>query len=105
MIARIFRGVTLASKAERYLEYLNKIVLPRYQATDGYQGIFVLREFRGELAHFLLLSFWESGDELLKNVGPDMEIAKHSPGEENILIAFESIVNHYEVLSRMEYNR
>lgn len=99
MIACIFRGVTQVSQSERYLEYLNQSVIPHYQADAGNRGVFVLRDFQGELAHFLLLSFWESTEALIKFAGHDFEIAnQHAEGEE-YLISYESMIKKYQVVS------
>jgi heme-degrading monooxygenase HmoA len=98
MIARVWRGITSIDNADQYLEYLNQVVLPGYQAIEGNQGVFVLREVQGDLVYFLLLSIWESYEVLVKFTRPNLEIARHISGERKFLIASESIVAHYEVL-------
>jgi heme-degrading monooxygenase HmoA len=99
MIASIWRGVTQASLAERYLEYLNQCVIPHYQADPGNLGIFILRDVQGELAHFLILSFWESTEALIRFAGQDCEYAMQHPEDEEYLLAFESVINKYQVVS------
>lgn len=54
MIVRIWQGITLATKTEEYLEYLNHCVIPAYQRAKGNMGFFVIKEPHGELVHFLL---------------------------------------------------
>ena len=98
MIARVWRGITSLSKADQYLEYLNQIVLPGYQAVEGNQGVCIFREVQGELVYFLLLSFWSSYDALAVFAGPNQELAKHASEEQKFLIASESMVAHYDVL-------
>ena len=98
MIARVWRGITSISKADQYLEYLNQVVLPGYQAAEGNQGVFILREIKEELVHFLLLSIWSSYDALAKFAGPHLEIARQVPEEQRFLIASESVVAHYELV-------
>lgn len=103
MIACIWRGVTQVPQSERYLEYLNQGLVPRYQADVGNQGVFVLREIRGELVHFLILSFWESKEALNKFADQDYEIAYHPPEVEKYLIAYESMIKKYQVVSIGEH--
>ena len=98
MIARVWRGISSISKADQYLEYLNQVVTPSYQAGEGNQGVIIFREVQGELVYYLLLSIWSSYDALTKFAGPNLEIAKQSPEEQKLLIASESVVTHYEVL-------
>lgn len=42
MIARIWRGATLAEKADAYLDYLEATGLPAYRSTPGNTGVQVL---------------------------------------------------------------
>jgi heme-degrading monooxygenase HmoA len=99
MIASIWRGVTQASLAERYLEYLNQCVVPHHQSDSGNQGIFVLRDIQGELAHFLILAFWESKEALIEFAGEGFEYAIQHPEDEEYLLAFESVISQYQVVS------
>jgi heme-degrading monooxygenase HmoA len=97
MIARIWHGATPSSKCDRYLEYLNDTGIPDYRATEGNQGVYVLRRIEGDRAHFLLLSFWESLDAIQRFAGPDFEKARYYPEDEEFLLELEPKVSHYEV--------
>ena len=98
MIAGIWHGVTAADRSDEYLEYLNKTGIPDYQATEGNEGVYVLRRIEGNEAHFLLLSLWQSRDAIVKFAGPDMERARYYPEDKAYLLEFEPTVTHYEVL-------
>jgi heme-degrading monooxygenase HmoA len=103
-IVRIWRGVTLATKAEQYLEYLNNFVVPPCQTAEGNEGLFILKDLQGEITHFLLLSFWAS-DEALENFASAdcSDVVKLSPEEEKLLIAFESTARHYKIVYESDY--
>jgi heme-degrading monooxygenase HmoA len=75
MLARIWHGVTLAEKADEYLDYLNQTGIPDYRATPGNRGAFVLRHFDGERAHFLTISLWDSLESIKRFAGEDYERA------------------------------
>ena len=47
MIARIWRGITLAEKADAYIDYLNETGLKAYAETPGNRGVQVLRRLQG----------------------------------------------------------
>jgi len=102
MIARIWQGITLAIKADEYLEYLNQHVIPAHQGARGNVGCFIMKEPRGDLARFLLLSFWASEDSLADFVGPDLEMVNLPPEEKSLLIAYESTASRYEVFRTPE---
>jgi len=100
-IVRIWSGIALVTKANQYLEYLNKIVVPAIRMAEGNEGLLILQDLRGELAHFLLLSFWTSSEVLINFAGvhlSEFEVVKLSPEEQSLLVAFESIAKYYKVL-------
>jgi heme-degrading monooxygenase HmoA len=98
MIARLWHGMTPASRADEYLEYLNTTGVPDYQQTPGNRGVYVLRRTEGEIAHFLLMSLWESYDAIRQFTGDDVDVARYYPADKEFLLEFEPRVMHYEVL-------
>lgn len=100
MIARMWHGVTPSSKAEQYLAYLNKTGIPDYRATEGNQGVYVLRRIEGDRAHFLLLTLWKSLDAIKRFAGSDFEKARYYPEDDEYLLEREPTVIHYEVESK-----
>lgn len=98
MIARIWRGTTLESKADEYLQYLMATGLGDYRKTEGNKGVHVLRRVRDGRAEFILVSFWESLDAVRNFAGENIERAVYYPEDEQYLLAIEPEVEHYEVL-------
>ena len=97
MIARLWHGVTVASKADAYLDYLNTTGVPDYQATAGNRGVYVLRRMEGDQAHFFLLSLWDSSEAIQQFAGADLECARYYLEDQEFLMALEPTVLHYEV--------
>jgi heme-degrading monooxygenase HmoA len=97
MIARIWRGMTAASNADEYLEYLRLTGMREYKETDGNRGVFVLRRTQGEHTEFILLSLWESMDAVRRFAGENADIAKYYPRDAHYLLELEPHVRHYEV--------
>jgi heme-degrading monooxygenase HmoA len=98
MIARTWHGITEASKANEYLDYLNKTGIAAYRTAQGNLGVYVLRRIDGNKAHFLLLTLWESEVAIKRFTGSNMEKAKYYPEDEQFLLELEPTVTHYEVL-------
>ncbi|HEX5838349.1 MAG TPA: hypothetical protein VFY26_11010 [Anaerolineales bacterium] len=96
MIARIWHGITPASKADKYVEFLQQSGVRDYQATQGNQGVHLLRRIEGDQAHFLLLTFWDSVESIKRFAGEDYEKARYYPEDEEYLLEFEETVIHYE---------
>jgi len=97
MIARIWHGVTPASEADRYLDYLNSTGVPDGRATEGNEGVYVLRRIEGDQAHFLYISLWDSIGAIEKFAGPETEKAKYYPEDEEFLLELEPLVQHFDV--------
>ena len=98
MIARTWHGVTPTSKADEYLQYLQRTGVPDLQATPGNRGVYVLRRIEGEHAHFLFVSLWESRKAIERFAGADIEQARYYPKDAGYLLEMEPRVTHYEVL-------
>ena len=101
MIARIWRGVTPAEKAEQYLEYLMETGLKDYRTVPGNRGVQVLRRTYEGKTEFLLISFWESYEAIGTFAGNDLERAVYYPKDQEFLLELEPKVTHYEVATTL----
>lgn len=99
MIARLWHGAVPAAKADEYMRYLELTGLPDYRATAGNRGVFVLRQIEGGVAHFLLITHWESEEAIRRFAGDDPGRARYYPEDAKFLLALEPTVSHYEVLA------
>lgn len=98
MIARTWHGRVPTAKADAYHRYLLSTGLADYRATPGNRGVFVFRRLEGDVAHFVLLTLWESVDSIVAFAGPDYEQARYYPEDDAYLLEREPHVVHYEVL-------
>lgn len=99
MIARIWHGRVPANQADVYHAYLVRTGLADYAITPGNLGIQVLRRLDGDVAHFLLTTFWDSLESIRAFTGPDYAKARYYPEDSNYLLELEPFVTHYEVLA------
>ena len=97
MIARIWHGAVPAARADEYMRYLEQTGLPDYRATAGNRGVYVLRRAEEGVAHFLLVSLWESREAIRAFAGDEMERARYYPEDAGFLLQLEPTVTHYEV--------
>ncbi len=98
MIARIWKGRALASKADQYMDYMTATGVHDLRATEGNQGVYVLRRIDGDQAEFVFISLWESFDAIKRFAGEDIDRAVYYPEDKDYLLALEPKVIHYEVL-------
>jgi heme-degrading monooxygenase HmoA len=99
MIARLWHGAVPASRADAYMLYLEATGLPDYRATPGNRGVSVLRRLEGEVAHFLLVTLWDSAASIRAFAGDEIERARYYPEDTEFLLELEPTVTHYEVVS------
>ncbi len=100
MIARIWHGKTLASRADDYLAFLQEAAFKDYEAPGGNQGVYILRRFDCDVAHFMLISFWEDRDALIRYAGKDIDKPQYFPEDREFLLELEPSVAHYEVMAK-----
>jgi heme-degrading monooxygenase HmoA len=101
MIARIWRGITLAEKADQYIAYLNETGLRDYGNTPGNRGVTVLRRMQGEHCEIVLISLWESMAAVRAFAGENPERSVYYPEDEEYLLEMEPLVRHYEVADQI----
>ncbi len=99
MIARLWHGAVAAERAEAYGAYLEKTGIPGYRGTPGNRGVYVLRRTEGSVAHFLLVSLWESREAIRRFAGEELERARYYPEDAEFLLELEPTVTHYDVLT------
>jgi heme-degrading monooxygenase HmoA len=98
-IARIWRGRTLASKADEYARYLDANGIAKIRATPGNRGVTVLRRTDGDKAEFVVISIWDSIDAVKNFAGADYQKAVILPRDREYLIEVEPDVLHYQIVT------
>jgi heme-degrading monooxygenase HmoA len=99
MIARTWHGRVRADQADAYHAYLLRSGVADYAATPGNRGVQILRRREGDIAHFLLVTLWDSLDAIRAFAGDDYEQARYYPEDDAYLLEREPRVTHYEVLA------
>jgi len=97
MIARLWHGRTPVHLADAYLEFLKARAIPDYESVAGNRGVYLLRRDDGEVTHFQTLTFWDSEEAVKAFAGEDALRAKYYPEDNDFLLEFETLVQHYEV--------
>lgn len=90
MIARVWKGATLAEDADAYAAYL-RTQLP------ADRGTLVLRRVRGGYAEFETILLFESLEEIRAFAGDEHEQAVFFEEDDRYLVERELVVRHYDV--------
>ncbi len=102
MIARMWHGRVPAERAEEYHQYLLGTGVTDFGRTPGNRGAYVLCRIEGDVAHFEIISLWESMDAIRAFAGEEPERARYYPEDDDFLLEREPFCRHYEVLTAAE---
>lgn len=97
MVARVWHGATNVARSDEYLELMRTVALPDYKGTPGNLGAYVLHRLDGGVAHFYMLTFWESRESVKAFAGDDIGVAKYYDFDEEMLLELEPDSRHYDV--------
>lgn len=99
IITRIWHGITKATDADNYLNYIAGTGLKDYRNTEGNLSAKILRKTEGDICHFVTVTEWDSYASIIKFAGQDYEKARYYAEDQKYLLEFEEKVAHYETYS------
>ena len=100
MIMRLWHGRTATGNFEAYTQFMRERAAPDYALVEGNLGCYFSRRLDDEAAHFLLVTLWESIDAVRAFAGPDPEVAKYYPEDDDFLLEKELTSQLYEVFHK-----
>ena len=99
MILRRWRGAVRANDAEAYLTHQDETGIADYRDTPGNRGVIVMHRPVGEFVEVITLSLWDDMDAVKAFAGPDPEVAKFYPGDDDLLVQKDGHADHWTVHS------
>jgi len=100
MIARVWSGRTKSGDAEVYHDYVRKTGVKDLNATPGNRGTYLFRRVDGETAEFIVMSLWDSMEQIEAFAGKETGRAVYYPEDRRYLLEMSRDVIHYEILER-----
>ena len=97
MIVRMWHGRVSSSKSDEYAEFMKQRAAPDYSSVQGLQKLYFLRKNDGDVAHFLLITVWDSIESVKRFAGENPEIAKYYPEDDQFLLEKEPHSALYEL--------
>jgi heme-degrading monooxygenase HmoA len=93
----MWHGRVDSSKSDEYAEFMKQRAAPDYRSVDGLQKLLFLRKNEKDVAHFLLVTYWDSMESVKKFAGEQPEKAKYYPEDDQFLLEKEELSALYEV--------
>ncbi|HKU98792.1 MAG TPA: antibiotic biosynthesis monooxygenase [Vineibacter sp.] len=100
MIARLWRGQAAVQNAAAYQDHFTHHVRPALSELEGHRGAWLLRRDTGGHTEFLAVTLWDSIESIRAFAGDDVETAIVEPEARAVLAAFDSVAQHFDVVSR-----
>jgi len=96
-IMRLWHGKVALEKADEYEKLMITKAAPDYNSVAGLQKLYFQRKNEETIAHFLLVTIWDSLEAVKNFAGENPEIAKYYPEDDNFLLEKEEHVSMYQV--------
>ena len=91
-------------KADDYFGLMESVAVPDYRAAPGNHGAYALRRDEGGSTDVLMISVWDSTDDIRAFAGEPIDAAKYYDFDTEFLEELEPRVAHYAIDS-MEADR
>ena len=99
MIARVWTARARTEGADGYAAHYREHVLPVLSRIDGYKGATLLRRAHGDGVELIVISLWISEDAIRRFAGADISRAVVEEPARRVLVSFDDVVRHYEVVA------
>ncbi|MET0333833.1 MAG: antibiotic biosynthesis monooxygenase [Rhizobacter sp.] len=98
MISRQWLGLCKPEQADAYIEHLQSDTFPAIRAIAGFVSASILRRTTDRGVEFLVVTRWSSLDAIRQFAGADAETAVVPPLVHGMMIEYDQVVRHYEVV-------
>lgn len=99
MISRQWRGLAKPAFAETYVEHLQAETFPAIRKLEGFVSASILRRSVPEGTEFLVVTCWSSVESIRAFAGAEAEAAVVPQKVHEMMVDYDRIVRHYEVVS------
>jgi antibiotic biosynthesis monooxygenase (ABM) superfamily enzyme len=97
VIARVWRGATLAENGDAYAAYLEETGMRNAREIPGSRGTLVLRRERAGYAEFETILLFETMEDVRGFAGDELDAAVFFALDDKYLVERDLEVRHYEV--------
>ena len=96
-IMRSWHGRVPIEKTDEYEKFMVSRAAPDYGSVDGLRKLYFQRRDEETVAHFLLVTVWESTEAVREFAGENPERAKYYPEDDDFLLEKEETTALYRV--------
>jgi len=98
MIARHWRGLAKADRADAYVTHLREETFPAIRKLPGFKSAAILRRDVTEGVEFLIVTTWDSLDAIRAFAGANIDAAVVPEKAQQMMVDYDRVVRHFEVI-------
>jgi heme-degrading monooxygenase HmoA len=99
MIARHWRALARAERAQEYVLHLHEKTFPGLEKLPGFLGATLLRRDESQGVEFVVITRWASAEAIHAfSAGPDVEAAVVPAEARAMLLEYDPRARHYRVI-------
>jgi len=99
MIERHWKGIVRVQEADNYIQHLRTKTFPHISAMAGFIKASILKRPVDRGVEFLIITVWNSIESIKAFAGEQVEVANVPKEAREMMVEFEPIAAHYEVIS------
>ena len=99
MVSRQWRGLAKPEEAGAYVDHLQAETFPALRRLPGFLGASILRRDVTGGVEFVIVTEWESLESIRGFAGDDLEAAVVPPKVQAMMVEYDRVVRHYEVVA------
>ncbi len=96
-IMRLWHGKVAIENADEYEKFMIEKAAPDYGSVDGLLKLYFQRRNEEAVAHFLLVTIWDSLASIKKFAGDEAELAKYYPEDDGFLLEKGKYTSMYDI--------
>lgn len=105
MISRQWRGLARRERAEDYVRHLLDETFVNLSRISGFVKATILRREEANGIEFLIVTYWDSMEPIMQFAGSNPEIAVVPDKVKAMMLEFDLVVRHYEVVNEVSSTR
>ena len=98
MIARHWRGLAKADRADAYVEHLRDETFPAIRKLRGFNSASILKRDVTGGVEFLIVTTWDSLDAIRAFAGANIDTAVVPEKAQQMMVDYDRVVRHFEVI-------
>jgi heme-degrading monooxygenase HmoA len=98
MISRHWRGLARSDAANAYVDHLLSETFPAIRKLPGFVSASILRRPTAAGVDFLIVTNWASLDAIRQFAGSDVDTAVVPQKVRDMMIEYDQVVRHYELV-------